>query len=146
MMALLVTERTEGTTRRDVGHRLRTLRRRQRRTQAEVAERLSVVADTYRHWEAGRHEPSLGDIPALASALGLSPSELCRELFEQSAPPQPDRPAGRSADDVARDLAAGWNDLPEAERQFILDLVEARKRFRERTGEGERTEGGKGRA
>lgn len=45
-------------------------------TQAQLAERIDVAQATVQRWEKGKREPDFGQLHALASALGVTVSEL----------------------------------------------------------------------
>ncbi|WP_040597839.1 helix-turn-helix domain-containing protein [Patulibacter medicamentivorans] len=45
-------------------------------TRAEVAALLGVAELTYRRWEQGQTEPTVSQLPALAAALGTTPTQL----------------------------------------------------------------------
>lgn len=55
---------------------LKALRKRKGFTQGELAERLGVEQPTVQRWEAGKREPSLGQLIELANALDVEPSAL----------------------------------------------------------------------
>jgi transcriptional regulator with XRE-family HTH domain len=59
-----------------VGARVRALRQRKVLTQAELAERASISADTLVHIETGQSTPRPATIRKLARALGVSASAL----------------------------------------------------------------------
>lgn len=60
-------------------------------TQDDLAERVGVKRDAVARWEAGRREPSWGNILALASALGVS----CEAFTEQPTEGTPSPGRGR---------------------------------------------------
>lgn len=61
-----------------MGHleRMAELRKRKKLTQGQLAEQLGVEQPTVQRWESGKREPDLGQLKALAGALGVEPSEL----------------------------------------------------------------------
>ena len=61
---------------RDFGQRVRTLRRRQKLTQEELAERLSISASFMGHLERGSRIPSIDTLVALCNTLKTSPQYL----------------------------------------------------------------------
>ncbi|MBQ9250727.1 MAG: helix-turn-helix transcriptional regulator [Oscillospiraceae bacterium] len=63
----------------DFKDRLTELRRARGLSQPDVAERCGVSADTYRRWEWGKQEPRLGELRAVAAALGVSVADLIGE-------------------------------------------------------------------
>lgn len=56
--------------------RLAALRKQRGFTQATLAERLGVEQPTVQRWEKGKREPDLGQLIALANALGVEPGTL----------------------------------------------------------------------
>jgi transcriptional regulator with XRE-family HTH domain len=73
-----------------------------------------------------------------ADAAYLRLGHLAGYFPESMLKIQAEREMGQSydpseADMVAKELREGWDDLPKAERDFILGLVELRRQYRERT-------------
>lgn len=58
------------------GTAIRTLRERQKITQAELAEKISVSSKTVSKWETGKGLPDISLLQPLAQALGISVIEL----------------------------------------------------------------------
>lgn len=65
--------------------RVRRLREEKKLTQADIARRLNVSRLTYIHLESGEKKPTLNQIVAISSALGVSTKEL---LFPDEEVPQ----------------------------------------------------------
>lgn len=105
-----------------LGARLRLLREERGRSQEAVAAHLGLTPGAYQHYERGRSQPKMSDVPKLAEAIGCHPCDF----FDDA-----DVPSTRIADVVARELAEGWEELPEPERDLISGLVELRRRYRE---------------
>lgn len=61
---------------KDLGHRVRTLRRMRDLTQEELAEKLDISASFLGHIERGTRVASLETLVALCNALKVSPQEL----------------------------------------------------------------------
>lgn len=79
------------------GRRLQALRKRHDMTQEELASRLGISTDGYRHWEHGRSEGLLQRLPTTAAAFGLTIPEL---LVELGFVPPEDRPNATPMDDM----------------------------------------------
>lgn len=90
------------------GDRVRDARRRRGLTQAQLAKRASVGADTIGRIEGARYSPRLDTMLRLADALGLPLDLLLRERF-----------------DDADELAALIRALPERDRRMASVLVGA---------------------
>ena len=67
----------------ELGKRLQAARENTGLTQQAVADRLGLSAQTIRNWEAGRHEPTQGDIGNLASLYCVQ----SQQIREGSLPP-----------------------------------------------------------
>lgn len=84
--------------------------------------------------EAGKvQSPGANAIARLAEAFGVAAGAL---LGGEEAQPRLSAPG--TAEYVARELVREWRDLPEAERQLILEMIEARRRYRERVASEQR--------
>ena len=59
-----------------LGERLMKLRKAQKWTQTELAERCKVSRNSIVNWETNKREPKIGDIMRLAEVLNVSPHEL----------------------------------------------------------------------
>ena len=81
----------------DFGRRLRHLRERHGMTQAEVAEKLEMSADGYRHWEHGRSKGAKQRMPSIAAVYGLTYPEL---LIQMGLVPPDDLPEGNYLDAI----------------------------------------------
>jgi transcriptional regulator with XRE-family HTH domain len=87
------------------GNRLRSLRESRKMTQEEVATRVGLSTDGYRHWEHGRSDGLLQRLPSTAAAFGLSIPEL---LIELGFVPPEQRPDGDSMDDLTPSHIRRW--------------------------------------
>ncbi len=60
---------------------LKTIRKINRLTQKQVAERLCVVESCYANWEQGRTEPNIDMLRKLSQIFNVSLDELIQEDF-----------------------------------------------------------------
>lgn len=60
----------------DLGNNIRQLRRRDKRTQEQLAEALGVTSQAVSRWESGGSYPDMNLIPAIANFFGVSIDEL----------------------------------------------------------------------
>jgi transcriptional regulator with XRE-family HTH domain len=58
------------------GARLREMREKAGLTQKELAEKTGIGQASISSWEQGLREPLIGNVPILAEALGVEPSEF----------------------------------------------------------------------
>ena len=65
-------------TAKQVGARVRQLRKARKLSQAALAERARLTRAYVTRLEAGQQDPSLSTITALAKALGVAPASLLR--------------------------------------------------------------------
>ena len=61
------------------GELIRSCRKKEDLTQADLANKLGIPKTYVGHWEAGRSRPDLNLIPGLCNALGISLSYLDRK-------------------------------------------------------------------
>lgn len=92
---------------------LKTVRKRQGLTQAQVAERMGLTTSAYQHYEGGRSEPKMSDVMVIARAMGCSPCDF----FDPAA--DRDSQAAR-----ARELVEDWRQ-EEASRLSRLRRIHA---------------------
>lgn len=76
--------RTPADERKDVGRRLRDLRKRQGKTTMEIAVALGTSQGNIEAYEAGRNSIRLDSLRQWAEALGVEPHELHDELYPVS--------------------------------------------------------------
>lgn len=79
-------------TKDEFGARLRELREEKGITQAELAEKAGLAAETVAQLERARYEPSWNSVIALADALGVSTEALRQLPKEIPAKRKPGRP------------------------------------------------------
>lgn len=60
----------------EIGNNIRTLRRRDKRTQESLAEALGVTPQAVSRWESGGSHPDMNLIPSIANYFGISIDEL----------------------------------------------------------------------
>ena len=60
----------------DLGNNIRQLRRRDKRTQEQLAEALGVTSQAVSRWESGGSYPDMNLIPSIANFFGVSIDEL----------------------------------------------------------------------
>lgn len=119
-----------------VRERIRQIIREKGLKQSAVSERLGEPEYWLSNRLTERTDIKADELPRIAQALGVTPCAFFEELAEAQpsrAAESPERYGAREADAVARELAAEWEWLPEAEREFITGLVELRRRYRART-------------
>lgn len=73
-----VAQTVDGAPRKELGARLRRLRRRAKLTQNEVATRLQVTKQAISNWEKGLHEPHRRHKRALADLYGVPEIEISK--------------------------------------------------------------------
>lgn len=74
--------------RAEFGHRLRAARSAVGLTQAEAAEKLGVVRESYIQYELGRKGPSVLKLLEMVETLELDPRILIPEFFATPAKPK----------------------------------------------------------
>lgn len=140
-----------------IGTRIRELRKRAGLTQEELASRIGVAGSTVASWETDYRQPGVDMLPRLAEALDTAPCALfgdyvymvrdptlpgrvhiagqeraVRAFLERCRPAlRPEAPTP-TAEKIYRALIEGWDELPDAEREFIGALAELWRRHRER--------------
>ena len=67
---------------KDLGHRVRTLRRMKDLTQEELAEKLDISASFLGHIERGTRKASLDTVVKLSNALKVSPNFLLQDSLD----------------------------------------------------------------
>lgn len=80
-------------------------------TQDQLAERVEVDAETISRFERGAHLPSLPTLDRLASVMHVQIGELTSEL-------------ATPADEDATALSAWLHGLSQANRRFVLSIVQ----------------------
>ncbi|WP_269532420.1 helix-turn-helix domain-containing protein [Chitinimonas sp. BJYL2] len=93
-----------------LGKNIAAARKRTGMTQAQLAEVVSVDAETVSRFERGNVTPSLATLDNLSAALGVSLAELVSGI---SSTPQ----------SLAAELAGLLEPLADADRLLIVDLV-----------------------
>ena len=68
----------------DLGNNIRQLRRRDKRTQEQLAEALGVTSQAVSRWESGGSYPDMNLIPSIANFFGVSIDELFGYEWERS--------------------------------------------------------------
>jgi transcriptional regulator with XRE-family HTH domain len=89
-----------------IGARIRKAREEKRLSQRALGTAVGVSNEAVRQWEGGWSRPSAENLPALASALGVTVDELLRDDAEQ-APLAPEQ--------VVNEPAAWSESLPAPE-------------------------------
>lgn len=108
----------------DFGAAVRRLRERRSMTQGDLAERVGLGRTSMTNLEGGRQNPPLSILPDLASALGVSPSELFAEVSAESANDDQGPLASRVRDDDLR----RWASQVIADQPAASSASEARQR------------------
>ena len=65
-----------------IGHKLKTIRERDGRSQNQLARAVGVTSGTVSRYEAGEHGPSVSMLCEIADQLGCEPGELLPSLAE----------------------------------------------------------------
>lgn len=98
---------------RDIGIRIKSLRKTLKLTQAEVAEKAGIDASFYGQLERGTGTPSLRTLFSIADALRVEPAEL---LPRTRAKPGKDLLIAEALDDMVSKLKPG-------KRRFLMSVV-----------------------
>lgn len=77
---------------KDLGKRVKALRRQMHLTQEQLAEKLGLSASFLGHIERGTRAASLDTVVALCNALDVSPEYLLRASLESKTPRMPESP------------------------------------------------------
>jgi transcriptional regulator with XRE-family HTH domain len=108
--------------------------------QTAVARRMGEQQSWLNNRLTGYTEIKADEIERIADALRVSPCALVddREMMRAIESSAQRRNAGPGVDPaegerIALELQWAWGELPEAEREFILGLVELRRHYRNRT-------------
>lgn len=80
------------TVQREVGRRLRELRRQRDLTQEALAEKLGMLAPNYARIEQGRVNVTIDTLVRIANALDVGPGDLFRKPKSGSRTVKPGRP------------------------------------------------------
>ena len=101
-------------------------------SQVELARRLGVTRNWVSNRVTGEVKIRADEIPLLAEALGVSPADF----FADAWPPASAH--GESATPYADAFISEMSrDLPDAEQQYVQELLDLRRRFRQRIEEEE---------
>ncbi len=96
-----------------LARRVKTLRRKRRLTQQELAARADITPAYVTHIESRNRAPSLDVLDSLAEALGVAPWEL---LTDRRLPPDPYRSTDRL-------LARALHSLTPPDLELLLDVA-----------------------
>ena len=107
---MVKTKKAGGRLARKLGANIAARRKARKWSQEDVAERLGVAAETISRFERGATLPSLITLQRLGSMLKAPIAEL---LSESSPAP----------DDQAAAIATWISDLPDDDREYVLDLI-----------------------
>lgn len=107
--------------------KIKDLRTKQHYTQKDLAGLLDVKPTTVSGWELGRNEPSIDMINKLASLFSVSTDYLLGRDKADTKNPQND--LSRNQKLVAYSIDP---DISDEERQAIIEMVQAAKKFRRR--------------
>jgi transcriptional regulator with XRE-family HTH domain len=114
------------------GRRLRNLRKQHDMTQEQIAARLGLSVDGYRHWEHGRSAGLLLHLQSTAQAFGLTIPELLTELgFVE--PDDLKSGVGENLDDLSLPLWHRWlyREYPSDVAMTVVRLLEGADRYSE---------------
>lgn len=104
---------------RDIGQRIAELRRERGMNQEELAELATLSRISIARYETGKIEPGAKALGRIADALEVSTDILLGRSEEPPEPPESPRTF------EARAVSAGMDDLPQEQRQMILNMVRA---------------------
>lgn len=102
---------------KDLGHRIRTIRREMRLTQEELAEKVGISASFLGHVERGSRVASLDTLVAICNTLKVTPQQLLAASLEDDLTAH--MPANLSAEErgklssflrMAQETIEGWGD------------------------------------
>lgn len=109
-----------------LSERLKDARKSKGYTQKDLAKLLNVKPVTISAWEVGRNEPSISMLKNIADILGTSFEYLAGVTTEPSTG---DKPLSKNQKLVAYSIDP---DISNEERQAIIEMVQAAKKFRRR--------------
>lgn len=104
---------------KDIGQRIADLRRARGMNQDELAELALLSRISIARYETGKIEPGAKALGRIADALEVSTDVLLGRSDE------PAQPAERPRTNEARTVSAGMDELPQEQRQMILNMVRA---------------------
>lgn len=110
-----------------VAENIKEARMAKRYTQKELADLLHVKPATISSWEVGRNEPSISMLKKLSSLLNVSFDELAGVVNKDDS--LEDKPLTRNQKLIAYSIDP---DIPDDERQAIIEMVQAAKKLRKR--------------
>lgn len=105
-----------------IGDKIRNLRNQHRLSQAELSKDLHVSQQTITKWETGKAEPSSSAIASIAKRFNVSADYLLGTKTD-------DKPLTDNQKLVAYSIDP---DISDEEREAIIQMVEAAKKFKRR--------------
>lgn len=110
-----------------VAENIKEARMAKRYTQKELADLLHVKPATISGWEVGRNEPSISMLKKLSSLLNVSFDELAGVVDKDES--LEEKPLTNNQKLIAYSIDP---DISDTERQAIIEMVQAAKKFRKR--------------
>lgn len=108
-----------------IGERIKELRKSKKMSQSELGKFIGVSQTTVTAWENGRAEPSSSYVTKLATFFNVSTDYLLgRDPKEDD-----EKPLTRNQKLIAYSIDP---DISDEERQAIIEMVQAAKKFRRR--------------
>lgn len=105
--------------------KIRELRKQRRLSQTDLAKLIHVSQATVTSWETGRADPSSSALNTLADFFGVSSDYLLGRTDE----PTSDKKLTKNQKLIAYSIDP---DVTDEERQAIIEMVQAAKKFRRR--------------
>ena len=108
-----------------ISSRLRELRLMHKMSQSDLAKAIHVSQQAITKWETGKSEPSSSNIVDISKYFNVSSDYLLGETDDKT----PDKDMSKNQKLVAYSIDP---DISDEERQAIIEMVQAAKKFRKR--------------
>lgn len=108
-----------------IGDKIRELRTEHRMSQTELAKAVHASQQAVTKWENGKSEPSSSAIAAIANYFNVSSDYLLGRTNDKL----PNKDLSNNQKLIAYSIDP---DISDAERQAIIEMVQAAKKFRKR--------------
>lgn len=108
-----------------IGDRIRELRVQKRMSQTDLAKAINTSQQAITKWENGKSEPSSSVINNIANYFNVSTDYLLGRTSEEL----PDKDLSHNQKLIAYSIDP---DISDEERQAIIEMVQAAKKFRKR--------------
>ncbi|MGJ4063502.1 helix-turn-helix domain-containing protein [Limosilactobacillus mucosae] len=115
-----------------IAERIKEYRKQRHYTQKELATLINVKPTTVSGWELGRNTPSIEMLKKLADILNVSFDELAgveSNSYSSNVSNKDEKPLTKNQKLIAYSIDP---DISDEERQAIIEMVQAAKKFRRR--------------